>query len=254
MQKNNIQIVLLSTIILFLLVVIITTFSGICHSKSGKNYFLSYRCIVGIITKIVIIEKPLPANFSTKVSEKTTVIYVLGGNQESLTSRFRKASDLYHQGISKKIMILSRPGITEFSPTLGRNLTNDEWAIRELEILQVNKEDIEPVCVQRGVFGTLSEAQVLTETVQKRGYKMLILVSSAYHTRRVYNTFSVFATGRPLELSIYGTNDTTEFPSLALEYLKLLLYDTVVLPANNWKRTGSRGNLLLCSVDSARGI
>ena len=168
-----------------------------------------------------------------------TLVYVLGGNQKSLVPRFEKASGLYHQGVAGKIHILSRPGITEFSPELGRNLTNDEWAVREMEILKVKSGDIVPVIVDPLYFGTLSEAKRISDMVCKKGYKRLILVSSMYHTRRAYNTFNSFISNRPMELYIYGAGDISGIQDLLSEYIKLVFYDHILLPSYRlWIRAG----------------
>jgi uncharacterized SAM-binding protein YcdF (DUF218 family) len=252
MKKISIFFVLNLTIIFVIFIASIIFLYKISYSNSERKYFISYPKIVGALEKYLVVEKHVSSKDSTKVSETTAVIYVLGGNQDSLTSRFREASNLYHQGLSNKILILSRPGITEFSPDLGRNMTNNEWAIRELEILHVNKQDIEPVSVEKSIFGTLSEAEALTKIVQRKGYKKLILVSSAYHTRRVLDTFSNIASGSPLELYIYGSTDIQGIPSLTLEYLKLIIYDSIVLPAIDWKRGWSRGSSRIFYVNSTR--
>ena len=163
-----------------------------------------------------------------------TLIYVLGGNQNSLVPRFKKASSLYHQGVAGKIHILSRPGITEFSPDLGRNLTNDEWAARELENLAVKKGDVVPVSVDSLYFGTLSEASRISEMVRKKGYRRLFLVSSTHHTRRAYDAFNTFVSKTPVELYVYGAGDSAGRTELLSEYFKLLFYEYVVLPIYGW--------------------
>lgn len=197
--------------------------SGNFRLFKGLSYSLGRKLVM---------EKPMPAGFSKQESKTTTLIYVLGGNQDGLISRFRKASSLYHQGLSKKILILSRPGITEFNQELGRNLTNDEWSIRELEKLNVRKEDVEPASVKKGIFGTLSEAKDLSDIVRKKGCHRLILVTSDYHTRRVFTTFSKYASNNSFEIFIYGSNDTTGLGDLLSEYFKLLMYNNFVIPAH----------------------
>ena len=196
---------------------------------NDNNHWM-YNSLLYSLTMKLVMEKPVPAGFSKQESKTTMLIYVLGGNQESLISRFRKASSLYHQGLSKKILILSRPGITEFNQELGRNLTNDEWSIRELEKLNVRKEDIEPASVKKGIFGTLSEAKDLSDIVRKKGCHRLILVTSNYHTRRVFTTFSKYASNNSLEIFIYGSNDTTGLGDLFLEYFKLFMYNNFAIP------------------------
>jgi DUF218 domain len=177
----------------------------------------------------LILEKPLPESISEKGLKIKSLIYVLGGNQDSLVKRFRKAASLYHKGFSKKILILSRHGITEFSPELGRNLTNNEWAIKELEKLNVKKEDIEPVPVQKKRFGTLSEAKDLSGIVRKKGCNRLILVTSDYHTRRVLNAFLKYDSDNSFELYIYGSEDEKNILYLFSEYIKLFIYDHIAI-------------------------
>ena len=197
---------------------------------NGINLWMHKRLSYSLSMKLVMV-KPMPAGFSKPELKTTTLIYVLGGNQDSLIFRFRKASSLYHQGLSKKILILSRPGITEFNPELGRNLTNDEWSIRELEKLNVRKEDIEPASVKKRIFGTLSEARDLSDIVRKKGCHRLILVTSNYHTRRVFTTFLNYAANNHFEIFIYGSNDTSGLAELFLEYFKFLIYNNLVIPA-----------------------
>jgi uncharacterized SAM-binding protein YcdF (DUF218 family) len=184
------------------------------------------------LVREVIFEKKIPRAISAQTDGSMTLIYVLGGNQKSLVPRFEKASGLYHQGVAGKIHILSRPGITEFSPELGRNLTNDEWAVREMEILKVKRGDIVPVLVDPIYFGTFSEAKSLSDMVRKKGYKRLILVSSMRHTRRAYNTFNSFLSNTPIELYIYGAGEISGIQDLLSEYIKLIFYDHILLPSN----------------------
>jgi uncharacterized SAM-binding protein YcdF (DUF218 family) len=166
-----------------------------------------------------------------KTFENRTIIYVLGGGQDSSNTRFREASILYHQGLSDKILILSRAGTTEFDFDLGRNLTNDEWSIRELERFKVRKEDIEVIPIRVGFFGTANEAKNLSGIVEGKGFNRLILVTSLYHTKRSFTAFSRFATDRHFELFIYGSEDNAELIVLLQEYIKLFLYEKFVLPA-----------------------
>jgi uncharacterized SAM-binding protein YcdF (DUF218 family) len=199
----------------------------------GRNYLhVQYGKYLNSLSEKLISEKPLPENVLINNLKIKPIIYVLGGNQDSLVNRFRKAASLYQKGFSEKILILNRPGITEFSPELGRNLTNNEWAIRELEKLHVRKEDIEPVSVQKKEFGTLSEAKDLSDIVRKKGCNRLILVTSDYHTRRVLHAFLKYGSENSFELYIYGSKDKKNIGSLLLEYIKLFVYDYFAIPGS----------------------
>ena len=121
-------------------------------------------------------------------------------------------------------MILSRAGITAYSPALGRNLTNDEWSADELESFGVPKPDVEAVKIENGFFGTLSEAESIPKLVSDRGYTVLILVSSPYHTMRVWESFSKYSRDKDLRLFIYTSNDHPGLYALVKEYFKLEFY------------------------------
>ncbi len=163
-------------------------------------------------------------------SQSGTVIYVLGGSEKSLKKRLEAAAELYHQGLSNRILLFSEPGITEYDPSLGRNLTNDEWSLKQLAGHRVKRKDVEPVSFKKYVFGTFTEAKGLSEISAVRGYKHVILVTSQCHTKRTWVTFSKMFQNRNIALSIYAANDPYRLRSLLYEYLKLVLYKNIVLP------------------------
>jgi uncharacterized SAM-binding protein YcdF (DUF218 family) len=225
---------ILPYVVVFIILFAIVVRIKINYIDGFGNPYRLYKSLSDSLTMKLAMEKPIPAGFSNQKSQTTTLIYVLGGNQKNLVQRFDKASGLYHQGVAGKIHLLSRPGITEFSPELGRNLTNDEWAVRELEILQVKRGDIIPVSVEPSYFGTLSEANRISDMVRKKGCKRLVLVSSKRHTRRSYDTFNSFLSKTPVEIYVYGAGDSAGLKELLSEYIKLLFYENVVLPLNRW--------------------
>lgn len=180
----------------------------------------------------VVFEKEIAPGAEKGAAGDATLIYVLGGNQGSLASRFETASRLYRDGVAGKIHILGRPGITEFSPKLRRNLTNDEWSARELEKLGVAKGDIVPVPVEPSFFGTLAEAKRVSGLLRETGCRRLVLVSSSYHTKRSFDSFSAFLSGGPVEIYVYGAGASAGFVDLAVENLKRIVYDRLLIPAH----------------------
>ena len=156
-------------------------------------------------------------------------IYVLGGGQSSLEKRFPIAASLYKDQIARKVLILSRPGITEYSAALERNLTNDEWAYGKLSELGISRSDIETVPVEKSFFGTLSEAAALSSLVKRRGYKTLILVTSDYHTQRVWKSFSKLMEHSDVTLYIDTAADPATIINLTRELAKLLVYSAFLL-------------------------
>jgi uncharacterized SAM-binding protein YcdF (DUF218 family) len=129
---------------------------------------------------------PLPSG------SKVDAIYVLGGSQTSLELKYKTASELYHKGICKRIWILSRPGITEYSVSLGRNLTNNEWSILKLTEFGVPEENVKPIRIKEGFFGTFAEAKGISSLIESRGYRSLLLISSPEHLYRAEISFDNF--------------------------------------------------------------
>jgi hypothetical protein len=129
-------------------------------------------------------------------------------------------------------MLLSTTGITENDENLGRNLTNDEWALKELSSLGVAVRDIEFMKAERGFFGTLSEAQGVRTVVITRGVRNLMLVCSAYHSRRVQATFSSILKDTGASIRIQAVDETIGIVGLLTEWLKLFFYENLLLP---WK-------------------
>jgi len=211
----------LSGIIIFCgLFVIFETFPG--HKEL-------YHLLIEQLIKV----EPVPESSYASPSQSGTIIYVMGGSQADLESKTETAADLYHRGLCKKIMSLSRPGITEFDHALGRNLTNNEWFINKLVDRGVKREDIELVVLKHSFFGTLKEAKGIADIASERGYTHLILVTSLHHTMRTWLAFSAYAGGRGIVLFMYASNYHASLYELLFEYLKLVFYRYDLLATNS---------------------
>jgi uncharacterized SAM-binding protein YcdF (DUF218 family) len=162
-----------------------------------------------------------------------SAIYVLGGSQKSLERRFKKAASLYRTGAFGTIFTLGRLGKTEYSHALSRNLTNDEWTIQTLEAMGVKVEHIEVVPVFESIWGTYSEAAVMSDLVRERGYNRLVLITSPYHGERAWNTFYSFLESRNIRMEIYLADDSTGEKGLLIEFIKLLVYKKILIPLSH---------------------
>lgn len=171
--------------------------------------------------------------------------YVLGGSPPSLLLKCKKVASLYRQGRCKKLLIPHRPGITEYNPQLGRNLTNDEWSIRQLERLGIPERSIQLVNIKKGFFGTYSEAKTISSFAVHWGYKSLLLVTAPHHTRRTLASFEYFLRAHPTNLYIEASSEKAGLHELLLEFLKLQVYNLFLLSNREQEkatfRTGSTG-------------
>lgn len=203
----------------------------------GLSLFLKIESFPGHENLRVLLIERLAKNESfagiSQTPDNNNVIYVLGGWQGSLESRFRVAAELYHKGAAKKILFLSISGITEYDTQLGRNLTNDEWAVKMLLHLGVKREDIEPVLLEKGFFGTFAEAKGVANLAAGRDYKHLILITSSYHALRTRMTFSSFLNKDGITLYMYTIDESIGLYPALLENFKFILYREVLLPIYN---------------------
>ena len=193
------------------------------------EFFPGHGALQSWLIENLVSVKPLPCDFTKVHTHLKTIIYVLGGSQESLKYRFKAASELYGKYTICRIAILDRPGITEYDPLLKRNLTNNEWSIEKLEGFSVKKKDIEFITLPSGYFGTLTEAWGVSQEVTNKGYDVLILVSSPYHTMRIRESFSRFLSNKGIDMYIYASEDQTNLIGLLEEYSKLMFYKSILL-------------------------
>jgi len=171
------------------------------------------------------IRKELIREDSKRFTNAVDAIYLLGGPQRSLEYKFKTAAELYHKGISRKVIILSRPGITEYSPDLQRNLTNDEWSILQLERFGVPKQIIEPISMKEGFFGTFTEARAISNLVKNRDYQSIVLISSSEHTRRVKISFENFLQHNNIKIYVQSSDEKGSLGQHLIELIKLKIYE-----------------------------
>lgn len=180
-----------------------------------------------LLAERLIVEKTLP---------RADAILVLSGSSVYI-ERTRKAAELYKSGVSGKILLTDDGGRGGWSQTEQRNPPFVELAKSELIRQGVLADNIEILGEQVG--GTMDEALVLQKEVGEHQWKSVLLVTSAYHSRRVLQTFEkVFGENRlstEIGIAPAPTGEQTPPPDLwwlspfgwqvvAGEYVKSLAY------------------------------
>jgi len=220
----------------YLLFIVLLLFLGIAAQRYSTfdETDKMYRAFTGRIEiylmKGLVFEHHLSRGDGGHRPDPSSVIYILGGRQESLRYQCKTVGRLYTEGAARKVLVLHRPGITEYSPTLGRNFTNDEWATVKLKEEGVAIENVEFIQVPPALFGTFAEASVISGLAHSRRVKCLVLVSSTHHTKRVWLSFSHFNADNAFEFYTYGSEEKSDISELLMEYLKLRIYRYTVLP------------------------
>ena len=122
----------------------------------------------------LIIEKPM---------EKAEAIFVFGGSSV-YKERTQKAAELFNGGVADKIFLTDDGTRGGWSRAEKRNPPFAELAKNELIKQGVPAEQIE--ILEPQVTGTIYEARILNDLVKSRNLDSVLLVTSAYHTRRAF--------------------------------------------------------------------
>jgi len=128
--------------------------------------------------KFLITESPL---------DKADAIVILGGSA-TYKERAHEAARLLHQGRSQLILITNDNMRGPWSSAEQRNLYYYERSFDELRNAGIAAQNIE--VVMDPVASTYEEAQVIRDYAQQHGLKAILIVTSAYHSRRALWVFS----------------------------------------------------------------
>jgi uncharacterized SAM-binding protein YcdF (DUF218 family) len=157
------------------------------------------------LAKNLIVEKPL---------EKADAILVLAG-AHTYPERTQKAAELFRNGVAPKIFLTDDGEQAGWSNAEQRNPPFVELARNSLIADGVAAENIE--ILEPQVAGTIYEARILAEKAKSANLKSVLIVTSAYHTRRSFATFQKILkeNNQPVELGITSppTGIDTPVPS-----------------------------------------
>jgi len=158
------------------------------------------------------------------------VIFVLNGDYN--TRPFR-AAELYRQGLAPRILIAR----SEVQPAekLGLAPNETDIAVAVMIKLGVPAQAITVLPVPGGVTSTFDEAAQLRSYLQATKLRRVLLVTSAFHTRRARWVIEKELAGVPLELEVcavpYDGFDATNWwrsenglITFNNEYIKLFYY------------------------------
>ena len=189
-------------------------FLGFCF------FLLVWILLAPFLANLLIVEKPL---------EKADAIWVLGGSSTYI-ERDQKAAELYKQGVAPKIIVVNDGVMSGWNQNEQRNIPIEELSKRELIAQGVPISAIE--VLPKLVDSTKDEADLLVETAQTRQLKSVLLVTSAYHSRRTLWTFERVVLKNNLYIKIglktpsknTSLFSTTDWTFIGKEYVKMLYY------------------------------
>ena len=175
--------------------------------------------------KFLITEAPL---------DKADAIVVLGGSA-TYKERTREAARLLYEGRSQLILITNDNQQGPWSSTDQRNLFFYERSFEELRKAGVPPQNID--LASTPVTSTYEEAQVVKEYAQRRGLHSILIVTSAYHSRRALWVFSRVFRDTGISIGLASVRPGQQTPPAAtwwlsargwslvpVEYVKMIYY------------------------------
>jgi len=167
------------------------------------------------LANYLIVEKPL---------EHADTIIVLSGSAV-YKERTRKAAELYKQGLAPRIFITDDGERSGWS-----NVENTNPPFVELEQRELisNGVSADAITVLPGVVsGTDQEAKALAAELAARPLDSVMIVTSAYHSRRALRTFERMFAGKAVTLGIEPAAPGENTPPPAYWWLKPRGWQTV---------------------------
>jgi len=183
-------------------------------------YALRSQILTGVADLLIVNDSLQPAD----------IIFVLNGDYN--TRPFR-ASVLYKQGFAPAVVMAQ----AEMRPAekLGLAPNDTDVAIGVMKKLGVPPERIVVLPLEGGTTSTFDEAIALRQYIESNNIHSLILLTSAFHTRRAKWIFERELAGLPVRLEVaavpyYGFDESNWWRSedglitLNNEYIKLFYY------------------------------
>lgn len=153
--------------------------------------FIGWVLIAPHLARRLIVTRPL---------ERADAIVVLSGSAV-YKERTRKAAELYRAGAAPIVFITDDGGHSGWSQTEQRNPPYVELEQRELMANGVPADAI--VTLPGRVSGTNDEAEAVKAEIEQRRITSLLVVTSAYHTRRALRTFEKALADKHVETGIF---------------------------------------------------
>ena len=162
--------------------------------------------------------------------EPADIVFVLNGDPHTRPAR---ASELLHRGLAPCIVIAREEDPPAVKMGLYPNGTDVSLGV--MDRLGVPEARIIVLPVDGGATSTRDEALILRQYIGEQGIERIILVTSAFHTRRAEWIFEKERMGSSATLQIsaaphWGFDETNWWKSergliaLTNEYIKLLYY------------------------------
>lgn len=189
-----------------------------------------------IFGAVALLASPLVARFlivSHPIAKPEAVVVLSGA--ATFIERTRYASQIFENGRTERILLTNDNLQSGWSEAQKRNPYYYERAVDELERLGVPRTNIE--VIRHRVADTHDEAVRLREYCTEKQIKSLLIITSAYHTRRAFAVFKDVFNGSGIVIGVEPVPTGMKTPSpmfwwlypsgwlmVPTEYVKMIYY------------------------------
>lgn len=149
--------------------------------------------------------------------EKADALVVLSGS-ETLIERSTLAAQLFREGRAPKILLTNDNRRGGWVSAQQRNPFFYEGAIQELRHQGVPETAIE--VLQPPVESTRDEADLVRDYCRRHQLQSVLIVTSAYHSRRAFRTFAQALAGTGVRAGIRAVEPGSQTPRPTLWWLR----------------------------------
>jgi len=199
-----------------------------------KRFGVAIKIVVIVVAWVALAWVSARALIVRKELSRADVIVILAGSS-TYEERVDHAAQMFKSGRAQRIILTDDHHRGGWSPQKQTNPLFVEFASERLQQLGVAQQHLE--ILSTSAQGTYHEAELLRDYADSHGLKSLLVVTSAYHSRRALWTFKRVFTGTEVEIGIDAADpgEQTPFPAtwwfhllgwemVPVEYVKLVYY------------------------------
>lgn len=164
-------------------------------------FFGIWVLVAWLAARFLIVNTPL---------NRADVIVVMSGSAV-YKERTKRAAEYYSQGLANRVLLTNDNLRGEWSSSEQRNPFFYERARNNLLSLGVPAERVE--IISQPVTNTYQEAEVLREYALEHQLRSLLVITSAYHSRRALWTLNRVFAGTRIEISVQSVEGGEQTPA-----------------------------------------
>ena len=172
-----------------------------------KKWLIVLIFVIGLVATAIFQYQPILSSYAefytvNNASSGADAIVVLSGGK---ATRIPHALKLFTENYAPQMLLTDEKKMNvRFAHLFS---TNEEIAQAMVDELKLSVPIITVPSIKGGATSTFDEAYDLRKFSEMEGFKRLILVTDAFHTRRAYHAFQTVFSGSEIQLEMSGAQN-----------------------------------------------